>query len=566
MRKESQQHTVGAILVFVLMIIVSASTGYVVNKNIEASETLEFEDLGFNTQYDTQETIDQFSYHKKITLDHDQVDETLSGFPVFIHLSSDTDLASDALNSGWDIAFFDDGDNQLSHEIEYFDGATGELVVWVNVTSLSSSTDTEIYMYYGDSDIGSSAEDTAGTWDSNYEAVWHFDDSDNGLSDSLGAHDMSEGTGNGELESNDYHQTTYTPGYGIKFDLGGDQVCEHFTNGQVNELFSNNEWEQNWTLEIWVVWKNAGYMNQRAWVLGDESLGLYQLVDDPGGGWYFHAAHDDEDSNNPYDTSSNTTCFNTTYYYAHVHNNVLSNVSLFVNGTYYTGHDQTTFHDGPDNDFVFGAHYSLHKWGMDGGSIYEARASKCARNSSWLKTTYNNIINATDGNFFSLGLENAGELTSFSIKGLPSNKITFSGLAGTSVFCNDTGDTNEWLEINMSINTSDNVTEIRVFMDDLNDTDAWINASNITMYVSKDNSSYNYTTQSFTDGGSNISINATTWPSDAGTNPFTNGEGLTNKNTSIWLIFKVDIPAGLSTDDFWSSAIDSCKIYIGHYI
>ena len=126
----------------------------------------------------------------------------------------------------------------------------------------------------------------------------------------------------------------------------------------------------------------------------------------------------------------------------------------------------------------------------------------------------------------------------------------------------------------MSINTTDNVTEIRAYIGDFNDTSAYINASNMTLYVSRDNSSgyavleHNVGNGNgvFTDGGCNLSINETTWPSSgAGTNPFT-GAGLTNTNTSIYFIVKLTIPATLSTDIFYSATITSLKVYPGRFV
>ena len=202
-------------------------------------------------------------------------------------------------------------------------------------------------------------------------------------------------------------------------------------------------------------------------------------------------------------------------------------------------------------------------WFSDGGSPYagwDGRANN--------KTVYF-FCGATDVNSiysFEIGPAGGGSGESvYTLKGLPNDYITWSGIAGATVYCNSTGDTNEWLEINMSINATDNVTEIRVFMDDLNDTDAWINASNITMYVSSDNSSYGEL-GTFTDGGSNLSINATNWNAGTmGADPFA-GAGLTDKNTSIFCIFKLTIPADSPTDEFYSSATDSCKIYLGHFV
>jgi len=59
----------------------------------------------------------------------------------------------------------------LAHEIEFYD--SGDLVAWVNVTSLSSSVDTVLYLYYGNVSCGSQ-ENVAGVWDSGYRMVQHL--------------------------------------------------------------------------------------------------------------------------------------------------------------------------------------------------------------------------------------------------------------------------------------------------------------------------------------------------------------------------------------------------------
>jgi len=154
----------------------------------------------------------------------------------------------------------------------------------------------------------------------------------------------------------------------------------------------------------------------------------------------------------------------------------------------------------------------------------------------------------------------------FSLKGVstPYN-LTFSGATGATVHCNSSGDANEWAEINMTINATDNMTELRIWMDDLNDTGAYINASNMTLYISSDNATYGYL-GTFPDGGGNCTnhINTTNWVDvTMGANPF-NGTGLHDKTASIYFVIKLTIPAGLGTDIFYTGAIDSCKIYIGH--
>jgi len=158
--------------------------------------------------------------------------------------------------------------------------------------------------------------------------------------------------------------------------------------------------------------------------------------------------------------------------------------------------------------------------------------------------------------------------STYTLKGLPNEKITWAGTGGTTVWCNTSGDYNEYMEINLSVNASDNVTEIRIFLDDLNDTSDWINASNISVQFSSNNITWGNATgnwTAFTDGGSNVTCNSSQWTEANGfygPNPFTYG-GITDTNRSVYCIFKLTIPSDAITDTFWSSASDSYKIYIG---
>jgi hypothetical protein len=116
-----------------------------------------------------------WSYRKLITINSSQVEVDLMNFPVLVYNASDSDLASRAQDDGDDIAFvlYSDNSTQLNHEIELFNGTTGEIVAWVNITSLSSTVDTKIWMYYNNSGA-SSQENMTGVWDDNYVGVWHF--------------------------------------------------------------------------------------------------------------------------------------------------------------------------------------------------------------------------------------------------------------------------------------------------------------------------------------------------------------------------------------------------------
>lgn len=126
-----------------------------------------------------------WKYRKMITVNHYEVTGDLYYFPVLIS-STDIDLRNHAQNNGDDILFMDDKGlaNKLNHEIEYFNGNTGEIVSWVCIPSIKNDVDTVFYMYYGNHNCNDQ-ENIADTWDSNYVGVWHMnDDTINTISDS----------------------------------------------------------------------------------------------------------------------------------------------------------------------------------------------------------------------------------------------------------------------------------------------------------------------------------------------------------------------------------------------
>ena len=121
-----------------------------------------------------------WNYRKNITLNKAKVNGTLSDFPALINLASDSDLQANAQASGKDI-FFTSGGTKLSHEIETYNSGTGALVAWVKVSSLPSSENTTIFMYYGNS-TASSQENKNDVWSGGYAAVWHLNETGTGAS------------------------------------------------------------------------------------------------------------------------------------------------------------------------------------------------------------------------------------------------------------------------------------------------------------------------------------------------------------------------------------------------
>jgi hypothetical protein len=141
------------------------------------------DDLWWNTQW---------QYRKKVTIDHTKVDGDLTHFPVLISLTADINLSAHAQSDGDDIVFTDTLGNQLSHQIELYINSTGQLIAWVNVTTLSSTQDTTLYMYYGNPICGSQ-QHAGGVWDSDYVLVYHLNETSGLHKDSTRYHNNASG-------------------------------------------------------------------------------------------------------------------------------------------------------------------------------------------------------------------------------------------------------------------------------------------------------------------------------------------------------------------------------------
>jgi len=115
-----------------------------------------------------------WKYRKKIAIDHTKVSASLSNLPVLISIT-DADLAIKAQPNGGDIIFTDADNNRLDHETELYNGTAGRLIAWVNVPQISSTTDTTIYMYYGNPGV-EDQQKPALVWDSSYVMVQHLEE------------------------------------------------------------------------------------------------------------------------------------------------------------------------------------------------------------------------------------------------------------------------------------------------------------------------------------------------------------------------------------------------------
>jgi len=141
-----------------------------------------------------------WTYRKAIRINHAMVSGAsgLTNFPVLISVT-DPNLESVAFggqvaqSNGNDILFTaSDGVSKLNHELEAYTASTGTLVAWVQVPAVSPTSDTTIYIYYGNAGAANQQNPT-GVWDTNYKGVWHFGGA-SGLSASDSTADGYNGT------------------------------------------------------------------------------------------------------------------------------------------------------------------------------------------------------------------------------------------------------------------------------------------------------------------------------------------------------------------------------------
>ena len=159
-----------------------------------------------------------WAYRMAVTVNHTQLASDATDFAVLVDVTSAA-LASHAQSSGNDIFFTAaDGTTKLSHEIESYDAATGHLVAWVKVTSVSASSDTSLYMYYGNS-AAANQQDAQAVWDSSYLTVQHLEEQSGPVSDSSSAH--NDGTAQNGVSQG----VAASVGGGYVFDGVNDRVA-----------------------------------------------------------------------------------------------------------------------------------------------------------------------------------------------------------------------------------------------------------------------------------------------------------------------------------------------------
>ncbi len=192
----------------------------------------------------------EYNFRRKITIDNAMVSggSNLTDFPYAVDLTDNqlrtTANGGDVQNAnGYDIIFTAaDGTTILDHELEYYNGSSGQYVAWVRIPTLYHSVDTEIYIYYGNAAI-SVDPSTTDTWISDYIAVWHLaEDAAGTTTNNL----YRDATGNGNHGHDRISATGKTGRFGPGQEFGGLN-----SNDYIDLTVMNPRTYNQFTFSLW---------------------------------------------------------------------------------------------------------------------------------------------------------------------------------------------------------------------------------------------------------------------------------------------------------------------------
>ena len=121
-----------------------------------------------------------WKYRVKITIDHSKVGSDLTDFPVYVDLSTlPSGFHTNVKSDGGDIRVTrSDGTTECPREIVFYDAANDKGELHFKANSLSSTSDTDFYIYYGNASASDYATDaTYGArkvWTNGYVGVYHL--------------------------------------------------------------------------------------------------------------------------------------------------------------------------------------------------------------------------------------------------------------------------------------------------------------------------------------------------------------------------------------------------------
>jgi RHS repeat-associated protein len=345
-----------------------------------------------------------YSYRRPITIDHTKVPNTDQiNFPVVISgtysfLASTGNGGNVTNANGYDIIFTSDaaGSNTLNFEQESYSVSTGAVNYWVKIPTVSHTSDTVFYMFYGKSSVTTDQSSKTGVWDSNFAFVSHMSDS----AANTTVADSTSNTANGTASKN-------TTGFTTTGKIGQGFVFNRTT--LADKIATTLHRTSAFTWEAWFKSTFAGtYEN----ILSIDGTNYVKpLVQQPNLAFY------------TVDGSSFPSIIGLTsgqwYHFVLVRTGDSGHYVTYLNGSQVFTNNSGTLALG--NAVTIGFCPDATDQGFD-GALDEVRISNSARSADWISTEYNN--ESSPPTFYTVGPANPPSISSLS----PS-----SGAVGTSV-------------------------------------------------------------------------------------------------------------------------------------
>ena len=327
--------------------------------------------------------LDGWSYRRELTVDHTLIDADLTDFPVLVKLNSASFDFTKAQNDGEDVRFTSsDGTTLLKYEIERWDHMAEQAGLWVKLPSVSSASDTDFYLYYGNSTV-SDAQDPANVWDGSFMMVQH-------LEETSGAHNDSTSNKNNSTIVN---VTTQGSAAG---KIGG---ADEFVRASSNYVTIGDSQSINlttYTLELWFNADDASVATQSLLGRGEDwtnDKAQYVIeIDDAQNPDRVQLWYEEADDADHYFPSTTSISSGTWYYVAASRDQSTGRVIVYLQGNSERDVvDATTPWSGP-TPLEIGCRRN------DGGTpvrqdyfdgiIDEVRISNTPRTAAWIKASY----------------------------------------------------------------------------------------------------------------------------------------------------------------------------------
>jgi hypothetical protein len=343
-----------------------------------------------------------YTYSKKITIDHLLVPSTQTNFPFLLCFNGActestnlTDLktvanggkiqntANNAISVSGpaDLVFCDaaSAGTAIKYETALYTATTGAMEAYVQIASLSSSSDTILYMFYGNSGVSTTQQDLSLWTDVSYAAVYHFPDGS-----TLGLKDSTSNANNGTN-----HSATATTG---KID-GGINISSQYATAASSATFKPTA---AITIDAWTLtnscptvaviagvgYRNTGVWSEPFWAWGFRNFQCRPVITIAVGGTRKDSGF-----------TGTQTVTGAWYYQAGVYDG--SNLKTYLNGDIQNNPAQSgsiDYNSGGSDALAIGTDSAASQGEYWDGKLDEVRISTIARSTDWLKLSYNNGI------------------------------------------------------------------------------------------------------------------------------------------------------------------------------